>query len=92
MTEVPDVYADQFQVNLGTFGCTINFQLSGATPVAPGAPPQVDRVATIRMSLEHLKAMVFIILTVGSGANGKMNPAINVRRKMIPTSRANVLQ
>ena len=61
MTEVPDVYADQFQVNLGTFGCTINFQLSGATPVAPGAPPQVDRVATIRMSLEHLKAMVFIM-------------------------------
>jgi len=61
MAEVPDVYTDQFQVNLGTFGCTINFQLSGATPVVPGALPQIERVATIRMSLEHLKAMVFIM-------------------------------
>ncbi|HEY7533893.1 MAG TPA: hypothetical protein VH681_14050 [Nitrospiraceae bacterium] len=61
MSDVPDVYTDQFQVNLGTFGCTINFQLSGAIPAAPGAIPQIERVATVRMSLEHLKALVFIM-------------------------------
>ena len=61
MAETPDVYADQFQLHLGAFGCTINFQLSGAIPVVPGAPPQTERVATVRMSLEHLKALVFIM-------------------------------
>jgi hypothetical protein len=61
MAETPDVYSDQFQVHLGPYGSTINFQLSGATPVAPGAPPQIERVATVRLSLEHLKAMVFIL-------------------------------
>lgn len=61
MADAPDVYSDQFQVNLGPFGCTINFQLSGATPTLPGAPQQVERVATIRMSLEHLKAIAFIL-------------------------------
>ena len=61
MVETNDVYSDQFQVNLGPYGCTINFQLSGATPPVPGAPPQLERVATVRMSLEHLKAMTFIL-------------------------------
>ena len=61
MTDAPDVYSDQFQLNLTPFGCTINFQLSGSSPVAPGSPLQLERVATIRMSLEHLKALVFIL-------------------------------
>ena len=61
MAEAQDVYTDQFQVNLGPYGSTINFQLSGAAPVVPGAPPQIERVATVRMSLEHLKAMIFIL-------------------------------
>ena len=30
MAETPDVYADQFQLNLGPLGCTLNFQVSGA--------------------------------------------------------------
>ncbi len=61
MAEVPDVYADQFQLNLGPLGCTLNFQVSGANPVAPGIPPPIERVATIRLSLQHLKAMAFIL-------------------------------
>jgi len=61
MAEVPDVYSDQFQLNLTPFGCTINFQLSGPSPAAPGSPPPLERVATIRMSLEHLKALVFVL-------------------------------
>ena|SRR2546422_6097118 len=61
MAEAADVYADQFQVNLGPFGSTLNFQLSGASPVVPGSPPQIDRVASIRVSLELVKAMAFIL-------------------------------
>ena len=61
MAEATDVYADQFQLNLGPLGCTLNFQVSGANPVAPGSPPPIERVATIRLSLQHLKAMAFIL-------------------------------
>ncbi len=61
MPEPSDVYADQFQMNVAPFGCSLNFSLSQSTPSAPGSVPQADRVATIRMSLEHLKAMTFIL-------------------------------
>lgn len=61
MTEPIDVYSDQFQLNTGPFGCTLNFMLSGPIPPAPGSFPQSPRVATVRMSLEHLKLMAFIL-------------------------------
>jgi hypothetical protein len=61
MTEPPDVYADAFQINLNPFGCTLNFLLSGPTPPAPGTVMQGERVASVRMSLEHLKAMTFLL-------------------------------
>ena len=56
-----DLYADQFQVNVGPFGCTLNFQISSSTPAVPGSPPQIERIATIRVSLELLKAMAFLL-------------------------------
>ncbi len=61
MPEPVDVYADQFQLNTGPFGCSLNFLLTGPTPPAPGTPPLVQRQATVRMSLEHLKVMAYIL-------------------------------
>lgn len=61
MPEPSDVYTDQFQVNIGPFGCSLNFSVSPPTPPAPGALSQAERVATVRMSLEHIKAMTFIM-------------------------------
>ena len=61
MPEPIDVYSDQFQINMGPYGATLNFLLSGATPPSPGSAPQVDKLATIRMSLEHLKVMIFVL-------------------------------
>jgi hypothetical protein len=61
MVEPIDVYSDQFQVNLGPYGCTLNFMLSSATPPAPGSVPQAERMATIRMSLQHLKVVAFVL-------------------------------
>ncbi len=61
MTEPIDVYADQFGLNMGAYGTALNFLVSSPTPPAPGSVPQSERLATIRMSLEHLKVMAFVI-------------------------------
>ena len=61
MAESVDVYADQFQVNIGPWGATLNFNLSSNSLPAPGAQPQTDRVATVRTSLQHLKVMTMIL-------------------------------
>ena len=56
-----DIYSDQFQVSTGPYGCALNFMLSNPTPPPPGSAPQAERVATIRMSIEHLKVMTFML-------------------------------
>jgi hypothetical protein len=61
MPDPVDAYADQFQITLGPYGSTLSFLVSQATPPPPGASLQSDRVATIRMSLEHLKVMTFLL-------------------------------
>lgn len=61
MSESIDVYIDQFQINTGPFGCTLNFSVTAPTPPAPGAVPQSEHLATVRTSLEHLKVMAFIM-------------------------------
>lgn len=61
MVEPIDIYSDSFQVNTGPYGCALNFLLSQPTPPAPGKIPQSECLATIRMSLEHLKLMTFVL-------------------------------
>lgn len=61
MPEPVDVYADQFQISTGAYGCILNFLATQRDPVAPGAVRQSERVSTIRMSLEHLKMMTFLL-------------------------------
>ena len=61
MAEPIDVYSDSFQLNTGPYGATLNFMLSPSTPPAPGKTPQPETLATIRMSLEHLKLMTFVL-------------------------------
>ena len=62
MPEIPEVYFDQFQINLGPWGAVMNFQLSSYQPPAPGGQQQSERVATARTSLEHIKALSFILV------------------------------
>ena len=61
MAEPIDIYSDFFQMNTGPYGSTLNFMLSPSTPPAPGKMPQSETLATIRMSLEHLKLMTFVL-------------------------------
>ncbi len=58
MTEPIDAYCDQFQINTGPYGSTLNFLTSEPTPPAPGSSPKPERLVTIRMNLEHMKIMV----------------------------------
>ena len=60
MPDVPDVYTDGVSLNIGPFGCALNFAMS--PPVAQAAPGALAQpVGTVRMSLEHLKVMAFLI-------------------------------
>ena len=59
MGDMLDTFTDGVALNIGPFGCAMNFALSAAQGAAPGTPAQP--VATVRMSLEHLKVMAFLI-------------------------------
>jgi hypothetical protein len=61
MADAPvDVYTDQVGLNIGPFGCTLNFSVSPQVQM-PGGGVAGTPVATLRMSLEHLKLMVFML-------------------------------
>jgi len=61
MTDPVDLYSNQFQINMSAYDSTLNFLVSNPIPPAPGSTPQAERVATIRMSLEHLKVLAFLL-------------------------------
>lgn len=61
MPDSVDVYADQVGINVGPFGCSINFSVSAPLPPPGGGVLPGQPVATVRMSLEHLKLMAFML-------------------------------
>jgi len=61
MPEPIDVYTDQAGINIGPFGCSLNFSLSSAVPPAGGGAIPGAPVAVVRMSLEHLKLLTFLL-------------------------------
>ena len=56
-----DFYVDGFQIMLTAYGVTLNLARSGAPPPRPGTPLQGELLTTVRMSLEHLKLMAFVL-------------------------------
>ncbi|MBI4246341.1 MAG: hypothetical protein HY614_04045 [Candidatus Rokubacteria bacterium] len=61
MPDAIDVYADQLGLNIGPFGCALNFSVSAPLPPPGGGAVPGQPVATVRMSLEHLKTMAFLL-------------------------------
>jgi hypothetical protein len=59
MGEPFDIFADAFIITLTPWGVNLSFQLGEAHP-SPQAIRQPARLGTVRMSIEHLKAMVFM--------------------------------
>lgn len=60
MGEPIDVYSDQFMVTTTAFGANLSFYINTAHPEKT-KPVAAERVATIRLSVEHLKVMTMII-------------------------------
>ena len=60
MADTPDIYTDGVSLNIGPFGCILNFGLSPAAAQG-GAGAMAQPVCTVRMSLEHLKIMSFLM-------------------------------
>ena len=83
MTEPVSVFTDQFQLNTSPYGATLNFLLSDPIPPSPGTAPKVDRQATIRMSLEHMKVMTFIMLRSIKGYEAQTNTTIQIPNQML---------
>jgi hypothetical protein len=61
MAEPFDEYVDQFLMTIGPYGATIGLLRTDPQPASPGTSPQAQRIGTIRMSLEHLKVMTYIL-------------------------------
>lgn len=61
MVESIDIYSDQFMVTTTSFGANLSFLVNTPHP-DPTKPVPAERVATIRMSNEHLKVMTMIIV------------------------------
>jgi hypothetical protein len=60
MPEPFDIYSDSFLVSLSSWGASLSFQLSDPHP-APDAVSESTQLGTIRMSIEHLKVMTFLV-------------------------------
>ncbi len=61
MPEPLDVYVDTYQVSTNPWAGTINFSLSNAMPPAPGTPPRMEPLVHVRLSLENIKLLGFIL-------------------------------
>lgn len=87
MPDPTDVYSDQFQLTVSPYGSVINFSLSHPTPPAPGSMPQSEKQVSVRMSLEHLKVMAFILAR--QLRRYERDTGVNVQ---VPTEVLNALQ
>jgi len=61
MGEPIDVYADQMMITVTSWGANLSFLVNTPHP-DPAKPVPAERVATIRMSNEHLKVMAIVIV------------------------------
>lgn len=61
MIEPIDVYSDQFMLTTTSWGANLSFLVNAPHP-EQAKPVPAERVATIRMSNEHLKVMAMVIV------------------------------
>ncbi len=61
MSEIPDIYSDQFNMAMSPYGIALTFSLSPSMPSAlPNQVPATPQ-AVVRMSLEHAKVLAMML-------------------------------
>ena len=83
MAEPFDVYVDQVLMAMNPHGASLTFQLSPAQPPQPGAGGGNAPVGTIRMSLEHLKLMTFMLKSQVDQTESQLGIVIPVSRVVL---------
>ena len=82
MTDPIDVFSDQFTITVGPYGANVSFGVTVPHP-DPTAPKPPERVATIRMSVEHLKMMAMIITRHIKKMEGELGVSYPVPRQIL---------
>ena len=82
MVEPIDTYADQFLVTVTSWGANLSFLLNTPHPEPTKTVP-AERVATIRMSNEHLKLMAMIIVRHVKRMEAEMGVKWEVDRRVL---------
>lgn len=57
----PDVFADEFSVNLSPWGGQIHFRRTPPGAMGSGSPPESADALTVRTSVELLMALSFLL-------------------------------
>ena len=77
-----DAYSDQFTISVGPYGASLSFLVTAPHP-DPSAPKLPEKVATIRMSVEHLKTMTVIIARHVKKAESEMGLSFPVPNQLL---------
>ncbi len=77
-----DVYADGFIITITPFGANLSFSLREAHP-SPNKPPDVKPLGTIRMSVEHLKTVVWMTRQQIRQVEGQLGIKADVPRSIL---------
>lgn len=77
-----DLYTDAFTITITPFGANLSFAVREAHP-SPSKPPQLQHLGTIRMSVEHLKTLVWICRQQVRQVEGQMGVKAEVPRNIL---------
>ena len=82
MVEPIDTYSDQFMVTTTSWGANLSFLMNTPHPEAT-KPVPAERVATIRMSNEHLKVMAMVIVRQIKKMEAETRVKVNVDSRVL---------
>ena len=82
MVEPIDTYSDQFMVTTTSWGANLSFLMNTPHPEAT-KPVPAERVATIRMSNEHLKVMAMVIVRQIKKMEAETGVKVNVDSRVL---------
>ena len=82
MIEPIDVYSDQFMVTTTAWGANLSFFLNTPHPEPSKVVPP-ERVATIRMSNEHLKIMTIILAKQVKKMEGETGVKVDIDNRIL---------